>query len=93
MAKLTPIHPGNGTLHWGLRLEIPKATDWEEQLMAVPVTLMRPKGDLVMDRLRQAVWERATKTHRFSLLDVQGFRIPEAPEGATWTAWVRVESR
>lgn len=93
MAKLTPIHPGNGNLHWGGRIEVPRATDWEDQLLAVPVTLLRPKGDLVMDRLRHAVWERATKTHRFTLVDVQEMRTPDAPEGAGWTAWVRMEAR
>ena len=94
MAKLTPIHPGNGNLHWGERLEIPADGDWDaDSLILVPVTLLRSKGDLVMDRLRHTVWARASKTHRFSLLEFQEVRMVNAPVGAEWTAWVRAESR
>ena len=93
MAKMTPVHPGNGNLHWGDRLEVPRATDWEDHFLAVPVTLLRPKGDLVMDRLRNVVWTRATRTHRFTLQDLQEMQVPDSPEGAKWTAWVKVETR
>lgn len=93
MAKLTPIHPGNGNLHWGRRIEVPNPISPPTGVVAVPVTLLRPKGDLVMDRLRHAVWARATKTHTFRLMDVYERKLPDAPEGAGWTAWVMVESR
>ena len=92
MAKLTPVHPGNGNLHWGGRIEIPNPGSTSE-VLAVPVTLLRGKSDLSMDRLRHAVWARATKTHTFRLMDLQERKLPDAPEGAAWTAWVVAEAR
>lgn len=87
MARFAPVHPGNGVLHWGGRFEIP------DDILAVPVTLLRGKSDLSMDRLRTAVMGRATRTHTFRLMDLQHYKLPDAPEGATWTAWVRAERR
>jgi hypothetical protein len=91
MAKMAPVHPGNGMLHWGSRIEIPNPTESSTDILAVPVTLLRGKGDLTIDRLRQAIRNRGTKTTRFRLTDLTKRRLPDAPEGAEWTAWVIAE--
>ena len=93
MAKMAPVHPGNGMLHWGDRIEIPNPTESPSSILAVPVTLLRGNGDLVIDRLRQAVINRGTKATRFRLSDLVKRRLPDAPEGAEWTAWVVAEPR
>ena len=90
---MAPVHPGNGMLHWGDRFEIPNPTDAPADVLAVPVTLLRGNGDLVLDRLRQAVINRGTKTTRFRLSDLTKRRLPDAPESAEWTAWVVAEPR
>lgn len=91
MAKMAPVHPGNGMLHWGGRIEIPNPTESPSDILAVPVTLLRRNSDLVRDRLGQAIRNRATKTTRFRLSDLVKRRLPDAPEGAEWTAWVVAE--
>jgi len=91
MAKMAPVHPGNGMLHWGDRFEIPNPTESPSDILAVPVTLLRRNSDLVRDRLGQAIRNRATKTTRFRLSSLTKRRLPDAPEGAEWTAWVVAE--
>jgi len=93
MAAMAPVHPGNGMLHWGDRIEIPNPTESPSSILAVPVTLLRGNGDLVVDRLRQAVINRGTKTARFRLSKLENLAIPDAPKGAEWTAWVVAEPR
>ena len=93
MAKMAPVHPGNGMLHWGDRFEIPNPTESPSSILAVPVTLLRGNGDLVIDRLRQAIRNRATKTSLFRLTRLENMAIPDAPKGAEWTAWVVAEPR
>ena len=93
MAKMAPVHPGNGMLHWGSRIEIPNPVEANVDILAVPVTLLRGKGDLTMDRLRQAIINRGTKTTRFRLTSLEEGYLPDAPEGAEWTAWVVAEPR
>ena len=88
MAKMAPVHPGNGMLHWGDRLEIPNPTDAPCDILAVPVTLLRGNGDLVLDRLRQAIRNRAKGGVAYRLTNLEERTLPDAPEGATWTAWV-----
>ena len=91
MARFAPVHPGNGMLHWGGRFEIPNPTESRTDVLAVPVTLLRGNGDLVIDRLRQAVMNRATRTHTFRLMNLEERTLPDSPNGATWTAWVLAE--
>jgi len=91
MAKMAPVHPGNGMLHWGSRIEIPNPTESPSDILAVPVTLLRGNGDLVRDRLGQAIRNRGTKTTRFRLSNLVERRLPDAPAGAEWTAWVVAE--
>jgi len=93
MAKMAPVHPGNGMLHWGDRIEIPNPTESPTDIIAVPVTLLRRNSDLVRDRLGQAVRNRATRTTLFRLTELAKRRLPDAPEGAEWTAWVIAEAR
>ena len=93
MAKMAPVHPGNGMLHWGSRIEIPNPTESPTDILAVPVTLLRRNSDLVRDRLGQAIRNRATKTTRFRLSKLENMAIPDAPKGAEWTAWVVAEVR
>jgi hypothetical protein len=93
MAKMAPVHPGNGMLHWGDRIEIPNPTESSTEILAVPVTLLRGNGDLVIDRLRQAIINRGTKSSRFRLANLEQDTIPGAPKGAEWTAWVVSEAR
>jgi hypothetical protein len=88
---MAPVHPGNGMLHWGDRFEIPNPTESPSSILAVPVTLLRGNGDLVIDRLGQAIRNRGTKTTRFRLSNLQERRLPDAPAGAEWTAWVVAE--
>ena len=90
---MAPVHPGNGMLHWGSRVEVPRATEWEENWVAVPVTLLRGNSDLTVDRLRQVIIGRGTRTTRFRFRDLRQLRVPGAPEGAEWTAWVTAEAR
>ena len=93
MAKLTPVHPGNGNLHWGGRIEIPNPGSTSE-VLAVPVTLLlRGNGDLVLDRLRQAVRNRAKGGVAYRLTHLEERTLPDAPKGAAWTAWVVGEAR
>ena len=89
MAKMAPVHPGNGMLHWGDRLEIPNPTEAPCDILAVPVTLLRGTGDLVLDRLRQAVRNRA----KGGVAYLEERTLPDAPKGAAWTAWVVGEAR
>jgi len=91
MARFAPVHPGNGVLHWGGRFEIPNPTDAPADILAVPVTLLRRNGDLVLDRLRQAVRSRARNGVTYRLTHLEERTLPDAPTGATWTAWVIAE--
>lgn len=91
MAKMAPVHPGNGVLHWGDRIEIPNPTDAVEEVLAVPVTLLRGNSDLVVDRLRQAVINRGNKTTRYRLTHLDEGKTPDSPPDAGWIAWVIAE--
>ena len=91
MARFAPVHPGNGMLHWGGRFEIPNPTESRTDVLAVPVTLLRGNGDLVLDRLRQAIRNRARNGVDYRLTHLEERTLPDAPTGATWTAWVLAE--
>jgi len=88
MAKMAPVHPGNGMLHWGSRIEIPNPTESPSDILAVPVTLLRGKSDLSVDRLRQVIRNRAKGGVTYRLTNLEERTLPGAPDGATWTAWV-----